>query len=796
MQVTKQLYLLIIKRLIVVLITAAAICPSVHAQALSISGTVSDRDGIVVGAAIVLQKTNGASQSTTTGIDGKYSFGSLSSGDYEIDVQQAGFAPAKRSITLGREPLTIDIELQVSGVSTAITVTGEPGLTVPLDVPTSAGSRLNLASIDMPASVTTLSGSDILMRDDPSVNAAVTRAVGVTTNLSTGGAGNGVAVRGFNGSSIAFLYDGIRNEAGLGNIGWPFDPFMVESIDVLNGPASVLYGVGGIGGAINVIPHKPDRHRETFIRLSGGSFNTFRLSADTTGELTDSILYRVTASRQQSDGYVDRGNWGSTSVSGALTFIHTPKLRSTLVNDFAFIRPFNYNGVPLINGVPPQNLWSQNYASLDSDVHFDENSSRFETTWTPTPDWTVKNVASWLYGFRLWRQGGTQLTFQPALDEILRNGYGIYQQRQFQFDDEVDATLVKPFLGMQNTFTAGSDAEHTILTRYVTTWPGKSTLLPVLVSDPGLYPASGALLGPAQKNVVERYSVYADDRLRITRRLSVVAGLRYDNEHVIRYDLVTVGTRAGRTYNPVDSRVGAVYALGGGLNVYAQYSQATDALSNVCCISASQLGFKPAHGEQEEAGFKQAAFSGRLQWTLAAYRIVKTNLLIPNPFSLTLLEQVGSQSSKGVEANVSYNLRKGFVFGANGTILRPRFDNFIESVSGVGVSRDGKWPTNVPSASANLFATAPVHKKWTAQGTLRYVGTRYLNNANTIPMPSYVVVDAGLRWSIGERTAIDFRGANLFNRFYTYNYSSNANGSGSFLMGAPRSGEIVFSTRF
>jgi outer membrane receptor for ferric coprogen and ferric-rhodotorulic acid len=63
-------------------------------------------------------------------------------------------------------------------------------------------------------------------------------------------------------------------------------------------------------------------------------------------------------------------------------------------------------------------------------------------------------------------------------------------------------------------------------------------------------------------------------------------------------------------------------------------------------------------------------------------------------------------------------------------------------------------------------------------------------------MGSYVVIDAGLRWSIGERASIDFRGANLLNRFYPYNFYSNGSGSASFLMGAPRSGEVVFSYQF
>jgi iron complex outermembrane receptor protein len=120
-------------------------------------------------------------------------------------------------------------------------------LTNSLIATTNAGSRLGLTALDTPASVTTLAGTDIRLRGDVSVNSSVTRAVGITSTMSTGGGGNTVAARGFGGSSVAFLYDGIRNQAGLGNRGWPYDPWTVDRIEVLNGPASVLYGIGASG---------------------------------------------------------------------------------------------------------------------------------------------------------------------------------------------------------------------------------------------------------------------------------------------------------------------------------------------------------------------------------------------------------------------------------------------------------------------------------------------------------------------------------------------------------------------
>ncbi len=751
---------------------------------------------------MTLKDSKGVSRSAITDATGKYSFGGLSAGDYSVTAELSGFTPATKGASLTSGPVTVDLNLEVSSVSTTVTVSAGGELTVGLDVPTTAGSRLNLAAIDTPATITTLSGDDIMSRDDTTVNSAVTRAVGVTSNNISNSGGNSVAIRGFNGATVGFLYDGIRNEGGLGNVGWPYDPFMVESINVVNGLSSVLYGVNGIGGAINVIPKSPERQRHSTVRISGGSYNTYRLSADTTGELSDRWLYRLVVSRYQSEGYIDRGSNSSTEASGALTYVASPKLRFVFRPDFGYIRPLDYNGAPLINGAPQRSLWSQNYGTLDQDTHFYENSWRAETYWTPTSDFEVRNISSFVYSARLFAPGGTQLTYEPGLNEILRNGYGKYRQRQFQFNDQVESTLGKRFLGRPNTLSVGGVAEYAYLTRSVFTWPNSvSTLLPLQVQDPGVFPAASlGSLSFWQSNVAELYSVFADDRWQITRRLSIVGGFRYDNEHVI-LNLHLTNSKTSRTFNTFDSRAAVIYSLGWGLNLYGQYSEATDALANLCCLTASQLAFKAAHGEQTEAGIKQSTLNGRLQWTLSAYRIVKTNLLIPNPASLSLLEQVGSQSSKGIEATFAYNFGRGLTLGGNGTILRPRYDNFIETINGAGYNRTGKWPTNVPATAGNLFATAPIRRGWSAQATLRYVGKRYFDNANSIPLGAYVVVDAGLRWSLNEHTTIDFRGANLFNRFYAYNYYGNGtfNGSGigsaAFLMGAPRSGEVVFTWR-
>src|SRR4030095_8919618 len=118
--------------------------------------------------------------------------------------------------------------------------------------------------------------------------------VGVTNRSNPGNAGVGVAARGFSDThSVMQLFDGELMFVGASTVSFPFDPWMVERIEVLGGPASVLYGNGAIGGVVNVVPRKPTRRsRESSVRLAAGSFNTWRGALDTAGPIGTNTTYR------------------------------------------------------------------------------------------------------------------------------------------------------------------------------------------------------------------------------------------------------------------------------------------------------------------------------------------------------------------------------------------------------------------------------------------------------------------------------------------------------------------------
>jgi iron complex outermembrane receptor protein len=203
-----------------------------------------------------------------------------------------------------------------------ILVVGRPGTT--LTTPTATGSRLGLTALQTPASVAVLSGDELRARGDLSVIDAVTRAPGITTSANPGNGGTALTARGFSGQgSVMQLYDGIRLFPVTGTITFPADPWNIDRIEVLNGPASVLYGQGALGGAVNVITKKPNTTR-TEVEAEGGygSQNSWHVAAGAGGPISDVLSYRVDGSYRRSDGYVDRGDSRSVALSGALLRSH------------------------------------------------------------------------------------------------------------------------------------------------------------------------------------------------------------------------------------------------------------------------------------------------------------------------------------------------------------------------------------------------------------------------------------------------------------------------------------------
>jgi iron complex outermembrane recepter protein len=222
------------------------------------------------------------------------------------------------SIALGVIPiavtaLTADLSLgQTRLPEVTVTAPGEGSAAGSLELgrQSDVGSRLGLTLQELPASVDILPGFVIRERGDMTTQEAVTRATGITAAGTPGDGSSALASRGFVGhSSVMQLYDGTRLYVGAGTMTFPTDTWLLDRVEVLRGPVSVLYGEGAVGGAINYVPRQPLRSgRVTDVLFSGGSYDTFQAGVNSSGPISNRAAYQFGVIGTTSDGYVDYGD--------------------------------------------------------------------------------------------------------------------------------------------------------------------------------------------------------------------------------------------------------------------------------------------------------------------------------------------------------------------------------------------------------------------------------------------------------------------------------------------------------
>lgn len=587
---------------------------------------------------------------------------------------------------------------------------------------------------------------------------------------------------------------------------FPTTPWTVDRIEVLRGPASVLYGQGAIGGAVNVISRKPNTDRTRFDAEAGyGAQNSWRIGGGGGGPVNDILSYRIDASRTQSDGWVNRGGSKAFAVSASIRLALTENFTLTLSDDFSDQKPSRYFGTPLINGQVDDRNKRLNYNVADAVIHYTDNRTTLKAEWSVAEGITLTSTAYRLTTDRRWRNLESycwvaangfcpnQYNSDPLpAGEIYRTDYLGIDHKQTQMGDQTSLVISRSIAGLKNDLVVGFDINHIKFKHFNNFALFNENGVDPFTFAPGLFDNS-VPVAAAYRTRTRQYSIFAEDRLALTDQLSVVTGINFEHANVKRYDIAANGAetqKLDKTLSNVTWRVGAVYQPTQVVSVYAQYATAVDPLGSLITFSPTQSQFKNTTGDQVEAGVKAGFLDGRGSFTFAVYRIVKKNLLVRDPNNLTSTTplQVGQRSAKGIEASLTLDLPQGFGIEANGTVLDAKFDEFNVG----GVSYNGNTPPNVPEATANLWLRYDVTSRFQTRLGLRYVGRTFSDNANQFRVPGYAVVDGGISFAVTKNVAANLRVYNLFDK----DYATTTYNDEQWLLGRPRSIDVSVSARF
>lgn len=673
-----------------------------------------------------------------------------------------------------------------------------------LDTPVETGSRLGLSARETPASVTVVDRATIEARGAQDTQEILRAIPGVTAHNAPGSIG--VSYRGFGSGSIGQMFNGISVQYSIA--ARPVDSWIYDRVEAIGGPSSFLFGSGAVGGSINYITKTAERHNFTEGQLRLGqndlkevSLGLNRRLGSSDGTAGAQHFARIDLNHRNAGHWVDGTRTRSTQLATSLLSDLGGGLTHTLAYEYQnedMHRP--YWGTPLLNPVTgelhvdPRTRFA-NYNSADGLYAQRVQWLRSVTQWRASDALQLRNTFYVYDALRDYRNVETY-RFNASNSQVIRSAALLQRHDHEVVGDRIEGTYHGSIAGRKSDWAFGLDVSVNRQTRFPRSLSGTvSTVDPYHFSTENFFDIPGMTPGfnPDRDNKVSTTALYLENRTAVASRWNLITALRHER---IDLDLtnrrtVTAALPASysRGYRPTTGRIGLVWDVAPGANLYAQYSTAADPPSGILSTASfadvmnnSEL----TSGRQAEFGSKLDFWEGKGTATLALYQITRRNIATQDPNNPGVTILVGEQSSKGAELSVGLRPSARWQLQANLTHVDARYDNFMQG----GVSLAGKTPTNTPATVANLWVGYAITPQLQASVGVRHVGKMYANSANTQWQSAYTLLDLGLAWKINTTSTLTGRIRNATDRVYAANLGSQA------YLGAPRTADVTLHVAF
>jgi iron complex outermembrane receptor protein len=647
-------------------------------------------------------------------------------------------------------------------------------------------SRLNLSTLETPATIDIIDGDAIRARVDTNVLDAVTRSGGFTNESNPGNGSFSISARGFAGQgAVTKLFDGTNYYNAAGTVTFPFDTWSIERIEVLKGPSSVLYGEGGIGGAINIIPRRPQRERSGQVRLIAGEDSTAFVGVDYTDGIGDAGAFRVDYSNDQSDNWVQpNGDSEAEMLSFAVQWEVGEDLVLSARLDSGEQDQMRYFGIPNADGDFVRELVGLNFNVADSVVHYEDDSLRLKAEWQVSDTMSLQADVFHLRTDRMWKNA--EAYFYDDVSRTLERWDPMMIGHDMEHDGVRTNLVFSPPRGRVRGSVGfeANDASFARPTNFGTpvnpngiTFDEFDTVNPFSFQPGVLADITTAPFLPDNVSDVSQWAVFGETQFQATDKLALVAGLRVED-----YDtqVVRLG-RAGidQSVDAVTGRIGFVFDLVDDTAVYGQYGTgATHPSDSIVTGSVANREADMIKSEQIEVGIKHQVTDTGLSVNVALFGITKNDLIYDDPNSGDPADffVIPEQTSRGIEAGFTYAASDSFQVFGNWVSLNAETDT------------GERPPTYVPEKTYNLGFSWGISDVVRLVADARYVGERF----GGVPIPSYTVVDASLAFAVNDSMGLTVKAANLFDELYaTSNYYEE-----TWLVGRPRTLSIVFDYNF
>ncbi len=674
------------------------------------------------------------------------------------------------------------------------TASGEDALKAKeLEEITVTATRTERTTKEIPAAIDTVSKEDIKNTRMFNLKEALTGISGVQSESKNGGYDSRLIIRGaglkarYGVREIMILLDGvpITDPDGMSRLDF-VDSQLVESIDIVKGPNSTLYGANAAGGVINIITRNPFEQRKS-LTLGYGSDNTQMYNLNY-GTSINNTYFNVSGSRRSTDSWRE---WNKFSTNQA-----SLKVGHLFTDNSSVEASVSYTEADLqLPGALKKAQFESNIHQLTLEQW--RHSGRYSKIFSANIK-MEKEIGNFtlkpLVYFQTWNH------YHPVTGLINDGGSDVYGA-----DLQVD--MKHQIAGIEGTLTTGltaqvdkGEGEKYTYRDYVKV-PGPSGRIKNTLSD------KKGDLAETSDDMTTKWGIFVQESLRPSKKWIVDLGVRYDQvafdidtQNYIDYDyskgkyINNVETmKREKTYEAVSPRIGVVYSLNEIVNLYGNIS--TGFQTPQSSELSTNPDLKPLTVYNYETGLK-ARFEGGHSIDLSVfYMKVKDEIVQTVVGGESTYSNAGESEKRGVELTGKFQIIKGLFAGCTYTYSDFKFKEFTEWIKGVPYIRDGNSFPYIPKHQYSLFLFYKHPSGLKFKVDTNTWGEYYMDNANTEKYKGYQFLTNALIGYEKKNLDITLDAYNIFDKRYAMEVTKDTT-STKYRPGAPFSMMARVTFRF
>jgi catecholate siderophore receptor len=591
-----------------------------------------------------------------------------------------------------------------------------------------------------------------------------------------------------------FYTDGVRDD-----IQYFRDLYNIEAVEVLKGPAALIFGRGGGGGIVNRVTKKAEWRDVREASINFGMFDRKRVTMDVGQAVNDAVAVRLNVMYEQSESFRDFFDLERYGFNPTIAIKLAPRTKLQASYQYHYDDRTVDRGVPSRNGFPIEGF--QDIYFGNPNVSFSEFEGHVATATLDhefQPGLNFRQHVSYNRYDKFYQNIFPGSSVDPATGNFGvgavagdddAGGYNNGTDRQSFFSQTDVSYRFNTGALMRHTLLAGAEFtwQDQRNTRYVPFFPGAGAGgITLNIANPTSFaPVVFNTLTRDRSTTLKTQSGYIQDQIEITDYFELIAGIRYD-----RFDLDFQDNRPGQgnPLNRVDGewspRLGVVVKPTSNLSFYASWSRsflpsAGDQFDNL----SGRDDLEPEQFENREVGVKWSLLP-RLQLAAALFQLDRTNR--PVTVNATTVA-AGESETRGGEISIAGYVTDQWQINLGYSNIRSEITNNGDDLSLVGNS--------VESTPRHLFSLWNRYQftHWFGAGIgVLHSDDYFAATSNTVVVPSYTRVDAALFLNLNENWSAQLNVENIFDT----DYFAAAHNNNNISPGAPRSAYVTVRAKF